>query len=45
VIESGLWYVIGIAATYGAGTQYTQVRVLVGGTGTYLPLVLKQTLW
>jgi hypothetical protein len=37
----GLWYTIPVTATGGSFTQVIPVNLLVGGTRTYLPLILK----
>jgi parallel beta-helix repeat protein len=37
----GVWYTIPITATGGGVTQTTDVQLLVGGTRTYLPVVLR----
>jgi hypothetical protein len=37
----GVWYTIPITATGGGVTQTTDVQLLVGGTRTYLPIVLR----
>jgi hypothetical protein len=37
----GLWYSVRLAATYGQLVQHTNLQVLVGGSGLWLPLVLR----
>jgi len=40
-LKPALWCTITVSATYGQLTQYSNLIVLVGGSGLYLPLIVK----